>query len=170
MARKTSAAKKPAGKARKTPEAPLARHHRELTKSLDPAGRENCLRILRGGAAKALGLRLTEIRPNILTGQMKLLPRHLNYNGRVNGGAIMAFADFLGALGSAVHRPAGTRGGTLESKTNFFASGFGTHITGICIPLHIGRTTSVWQTTVQNVEGRTIAIVTQTQMSLPANQ
>lgn len=165
MARKTAAK---ATKTSKPAETSLARHHRELMKGLDPGGRENCLRILRGGAAKALGLRLTEIKPNILTAEMKLAPKHLNHNGRVNGGVIMAFADFVGAIGSAMHRPAGTRGGTLESKTNFFAAGTGPYITGICIPLHIGRTTSVWQTTVQNVEGRTIAIVTQTQMSLPA--
>lgn len=151
----------------RTKEAPLARHHRELMKNMDPVARENCLRILRGGMAKSLGVRMTEMKPNFLTAQMKLLPRHLNYNGRVNGGTIMAFADLVGAIGSAMHRPAGWRGGTLESKTNFFASGFGTHITGICIPLHIGRTTSVWQTTVQNTDGRTIAIVTQTQMALP---
>lgn len=161
-------AKKSSAKTKKTAETPLARHHRALMKDLDPGGRENCLRILRGGMAKSLGLRLTELKPNILTAQMKLAPRHLNYNGRVNGGTIMAFADLIGAIGSAMHRPAGSRGGTLESKTNFFSSGFGPYITGICIPLHIGRTTSVWQTTVQNVEGRTIAIVTQTQMSLPA--
>lgn len=154
-------------KRRTSADTPLARHHRELTRGLDPAARENCLRILRGGMARSLGLRLTGLKPDLLTAQMKLMPRHLNYNGRVNGGTIMAFADLIGAIGSAMHRPAGTRGGTLESKTNFFSSGLGACITGICIPLHIGRTTSVWQTTVQNSEGRTLAIVTQTQMSLP---
>lgn len=151
-------------------ETPLARHHRELMKGMEAVARENCLRILRGGMAKSLGVRMTEMKPNFLTAQMKLLPRHLNHNGRVNGGAIMAFADLVGAIGSAMHRPAGWRGGTLESKTNFFASGFGPYITGVCIPLHIGRTTSVWQTTVQNVDGRTIAIVTQTQMALPGKE
>jgi len=145
----------------------IAKHHRKLTAGFDSAAANNALRILRGGMAKSLGLRLTELKPNILTAQMKLQPRHLNHNGRVNGGAIMAFADLLGAVGASLHRPAGWRGGTLESKTNFFASGHGPHITGICTPLHIGRTTSVWQTTVQNNEGRTIAIVTQTQMALP---
>ena len=145
----------------------LAKHHRKLAANLDAAAASNCLRILRGGMAKSLALRLTELKPNILTAQMKLEPRHLNHNGRLNGGVIMAFADLLGAVGASLHRPPGWRGGTLESKTNFFASGQGSHITGICTPLHIGRTTSVWQTTVQNSEGRTIAIVTQTQMALP---
>jgi uncharacterized protein (TIGR00369 family) len=91
----------------------------------------------------------------------------MNHNARVNGGAIMAFADLLGAVGAAMHRPPGYRGGTLESKTNFFGSGTGTLLVGVCIPLHVGRTTSVWQTTVQDAEGRAVAMVTQTQMALP---
>ena len=37
----------------------------------------------------------------------------------------------------------------------------------VSIPLHIGRTTSVWQTTVSNVDGSMVAMVTQTQVSLP---
>jgi len=134
---------------------------------LNAVARANCARILRGGMAKSLGLRLTGLAPKKVEAEMALLPRHLNHNGRVNGGAIMAFADLLGAIGAAMHRPAHHRGGTLESKTNFFASGSGPAIAGICVPLHVGRTTSVWQTTVTNADGRTIAIVTQTQMSLP---
>jgi len=135
---------------------------------LGEVARANCARVMRGGMAKALGLRLTTLTPKKVVAEMKLLPRHLNHNGRVNGGAIMAFADLLGAIGAGMHRPAHHRGGTLESKTNFFASGTGAVIKGVCVPLHVGRTTSVWQTTVTNADGRTIAIVTQTQMSLPA--
>ena len=41
----------------------------------------------------------------------------------------------------------------------------------VAIPLHIGRTTSVWQTTITNSGDRKcVAIVTQTQMCLPARQ
>ncbi len=134
---------------------------------LHAVARANCERVMRGGMAKSLGLRLTGLTPKKVVGEMALLPRHLNHNKRVNGGAIMAFADLLGAIGAGMHRPAHHRGGTLESKTNFFAAGTGAMITGVCVPLHVGRTTSVWQTTVTNADGRTIAIVTQTQMSLP---
>ena len=59
---------------------------------------------------------------------------HLNMNGRVNGGAIMAFADVLGALGAVANRPPGYRGGTIESKTNFFASGVGPVLSAVCVP------------------------------------
>ena len=94
-----------------------------------------------------------------------------NWNGRVNGGAIMSLADATGAAGASFNNPPGHRGGTLESKTNFFAAGTGPVIRAVAIPLHIGRTTSVWQTTVTNSgDGKTVAIVTQTQMSLPPRQ
>jgi acyl-coenzyme A thioesterase PaaI-like protein len=35
------------------------------------------------------------------------------------------------------------------------------------VPLHIGRTTMVWQTTVSNMDGAKVAIVTQTQIVIP---
>lgn len=140
----------------------------DIMAGLGEVAAENCRRILSGGMARALGFEITALSPKKVSARMKLLPRHMNHNGRVNGGAIMAFADYLGALGAAMHRPAGYRGGTLESKTNFFASGTGDAILAVCVPLHIGRTTSVWQTTLSDTEGRKVAMVTQTQMALPA--
>ena len=135
---------------------------------LDAAKVANCTRVLNGGMSRSLGFRITALAPTKLTAEMKLKPRHLNSNGRVNGGAIMAFADQLGAVGAAMHRPPGYRGGTLESKTNFFAAGGGSALYAVCVPLHVGRTTSVWQTTITDEAGRRVAIVTQTQMALPA--
>jgi hypothetical protein len=40
----------------------------------------------------------------------------------------------------------------------------------VSIPLHIGRTTSVWQTTISNADGAMVAMVTQTQISVPAGK
>ena len=136
--------------------------------TLDAVAIKNCTRVLRGGMSRSLGFQVTSLNPKKLTAQMTLRPRHLNSNGRVNGGAIMAFADQLGAVGAAMHRPTGYRGGTLESKTNFFTAGSGSSLHAVCVPLHIGRTTSVWQTTIIDDDGRRVAIVTQTQMALPA--
>jgi uncharacterized protein (TIGR00369 family) len=140
----------------------------QVTAGLDEVAADYCRKILSGGMARALGFEITMLEPKRIDARMKLRPQHRNHNDRVNGGAIMAFADLLGALGAAMNRPAGYRGGTLESKTNFFSAGTGESIEAQCIPLHIGRTTSVWQTTVKDAEGRTIAMVTQTQMALPA--
>jgi uncharacterized protein (TIGR00369 family) len=119
---------------------------------------------------KALGITVTSLTRKKVMGEMRITPMHCNWNGRVNGGAIMAFADALGAVGAVAHRPPGYRGGTIESKTNFFAAGMGPVLSAVSIPLHIGRTTSVWQTTIKNADGRMVAIVTQTQISMPAAQ
>lgn len=124
--------------------------------------------VLRGGMPRTLGVRIIALSPKKVVGEMPIKPMHVNYNGNVNGGAIMAFGDVLGAAGAVENRPPGYRGGTIESKTNFFVSGRGPVLTGIAIPLHIGRTTSVWQTTVRNPDKRVVAIVTQTQIAIPA--
>ena len=124
--------------------------------------------VLKGGMPLALGMRVTSLTRKKVTGEMTIAPIHLNVNGRVNGGAIMSFADALGAVGAVANRPPNYRGGTIESKTNFFAAGVGPVLSAVSIPLHIGRTTSVWQTTIRNADGRMVAIVTQTQISVPA--
>ncbi|MDB5927693.1 MAG: PaaI family thioesterase [Betaproteobacteria bacterium] len=124
--------------------------------------------VLKGGMPQALGMRVTSLTRKKVTGEMHITRLHCNWNGRVNGGAIMAFADALGAVGAVANRPPGYRGGTIESKTNFFAAGQGPTLLAVSVPLHVGRTTSVWQTTIKNKDGRMVAIVTQTQISVPA--
>jgi len=124
--------------------------------------------VLKGGMPKALGVRVTSLTRKKVMGEMAIKPLHMNVNGRVNGGAIMAFADVLGAVGAVAHRPPGYRGGTIESKTNFFSAGVGPVLSAVSIPLHVGRTTSVWQTTISNADGTMVAMVTQTQISVPA--
>lgn len=123
--------------------------------------------VLRGGMPRALGVRVVSLTRRKVVAEMAITSMHLNQNGRVNGGAIMAFADVLGAVGAVAHRPPGYRGGTIESKTNFFAAGQGPLLSAVSIPLHVGRTTSVWQTCIKNSNGSLVAVVTQTQIQLP---
>jgi 1,4-dihydroxy-2-naphthoyl-CoA hydrolase len=123
--------------------------------------------VLAGGMARTLGVRLVALSRMRVRAEMPVKPLHLNRSGRVNGGAIMAFADALGATGTVANLPPGHRTTTLESKTNFFAAGEEPLLTAVAVPLHIGRMTMVWQTTVKNSDGRTVAIVTQTQMVIP---
>jgi uncharacterized protein (TIGR00369 family) len=124
--------------------------------------------VLRGGMARNLGVRLLRVSRKRVTAEMPVARKHLNRSGRVNGGALMAFADVLGATGTVANLPPGHRTTTLESKTNFFAAGEGPILKAVSRPLHIGRTTMVWQTTIRNADRRLVAIVTQTQMVLPA--
>jgi uncharacterized protein (TIGR00369 family) len=73
----------------------------------------------------------------------------------------------MGATGTVANLPPDHRTTTLESKTNFFAAGTGPVLHAVSKPLHIGRTTMVWQTTIRNADKRLVAVVTQTQMVLP---
>src|ERR1700733_12736524 len=85
----------------------------------------------------------------------------------MHGGAIMAFADTVGALGTIANLREGQGTTTIESKTNFFAgSPIGTRLIAEATPLHRGRRTQVWETRVSNEQGRLVAKVTQTQMVL----
>lgn len=85
----------------------------------------------------------------------------------LHGGAVMAFADTIGALGTVVNLREGQGTTTIESKTNFFAaSPVGTRLVAEATPLHRGRRTQVWETRLTNAEGRLVAKVTQTQMVL----
>jgi uncharacterized protein (TIGR00369 family) len=85
----------------------------------------------------------------------------------LHGGAYMAFADTLGAVAGFLNLAPGARTTTLESKTNFLgAAKVGETITGEATPLHVGRRSSVWQTRITSAEGRLLALVIQTQMTL----
>ena len=126
--------------------------------------------VLRGGMARNLGVRLVSVTKKRVVAEMPVKSRHLNRSGRVNGGALMAFADALGATGTVANLPPGHRTTTLESKTNFFAAGEGPVLKAVSKPLHIGRTTMVWQTTIRNADRRLVAVVTQTQMVLPGER
>jgi uncharacterized protein (TIGR00369 family) len=89
--------------------------------------------------------------------------------GVLHGGAVMAFADTLGAVGSVLNLPPGASTTTIESKTNFLSAGrAGTTVVGECTPLHRGRRTMVWQTRVVTPDAKVIALVTQTQAVLEA--
>src|SRR5689334_15980427 len=89
-------------------------------------------------------------------------------SGRImHGGAIMAFADTLGAIGAALNLPEGADTTTIESKTNFLsAAQEGTVVEAETLPVHIGRRSSVWQTRITRADGKLVALVTQTQMVL----
>lgn len=124
--------------------------------------------VLRSGMPRALGVRLVSLTKKRVVAEMRVKRMHINRSGRVNGGAIMAFADVMGAAGTVANLPPGYRTGTLESKTNFFRAGEGPVVRAVSVPLHIGRTTMVWQTTIRNPDGGVVAIVTQTQIVIPA--
>jgi len=121
--------------------------------------------------AKLMGLTITEITPERVTAELKVRDDLCTLPAILHGGAVMAFADTVGAYATVANLPAGATTTTLESKTNFFAAiPLGDTAKAECTPLHRGRTTMVWQTRISRGDGRLAAIVTQTQMVLPAKK
>src|SRR5262245_55377186 len=89
----------------------------------------------------------------------------------LHGGAIMALADTLGAVGTVQNLPEGARTTTIDSTTKFIrAARAGTTVTAECTAFHRGRTTMVWQTLIKSEDGKLCAVVTQTQLVLPAKE
>jgi 1,4-dihydroxy-2-naphthoyl-CoA hydrolase len=117
--------------------------------------------------AELLGIRLLSATPERVTAELVVREDLCTNPAVLHGGALMAFADTLGACATALNLPEGAGTTTLESKTNFFAPApVGSKVIGECLPLHRGKRTMVWQTRVLSEEGRLIGLVTQTQMVL----
>ena len=118
--------------------------------------------------AQVLGVKFLSATPECVTAEITVREDLCTRPAVLHGGAIMAFADTLGACGTVLNLPQGAGTTTIESKTNFLApAAVGTKVIGECIALHRGKRTMVWQTRITAAEGgRLIAIVTQTQMVL----
>lgn len=116
-----------------------------------------------------MGVQLMEVTPERVVASMEVRPDLCTTGKVLHGGAIMAFADTLGAIGTIANLPKDARTTTIESKTNFLrAAPEGTRITGECTAFHRGKTTMVWQTQIKTDTGKLCAVVTQTQLVLPS--
>ena len=92
-----------------------------------------------------------------------------NRRGVMHGGAVMGWVDTMGGMTASAALKDGERTATIESKTNFFAPiRKGDTARAVCTPLHSGRSTIVLQTNITRGDGKLAAIVTQTQIVLPA--
>ena len=118
--------------------------------------------------AVLMGIIFTEAEKERVVATMTVRDDLCTLGEAVHGGAVMAFADTVGAAATIVNLPADAKGTTtIESKTNFIgAAKAGATIRATATPIHRGRRTQVWQTRLETEEGRLVAVVTQTQMVL----
>jgi 1,4-dihydroxy-2-naphthoyl-CoA hydrolase len=123
--------------------------------------------------AKTMGITITAMDKDSVRGEMLVRPEICTAgNGRgtpsIHGGAVMTFADVLGAFGGFANLPEGSNGTTTsESKTNFLnAAPEGSIVYGEATPFKVGRRQSVWQTRITLEDGTLVAVVTQTQIVL----
>ena len=112
-----------------------------------------------------MGMRVTEISGERAVAELTVRPELCTDGNIPHGGAYMAFADTIGAVATVVNLTSNTRTVTIESKTNFIGGApVGSKVMGKCTPF---RTTMVWQTVIRNEAGKTLAVVSQTQMVIP---
>jgi 1,4-dihydroxy-2-naphthoyl-CoA hydrolase len=117
--------------------------------------------------AELLGIEFVSASADRIVAQMTVREDLCTRPAVLHGGAVMAFADTLGATGTILNLPDGAGTTTIESKTNFVAPApAGTRVVGEATPIHRGRRTMIWQTRVSTPEGRLVALVTQTQLVL----
>src|SRR5438309_9280878 len=92
--------------------------------------------------SKLLGIHFVSATPERVVAEMLVREDLCTTPAVLHGGAIMAFADTLGACATVINLKEGYSTTTIESKTNFFApSPVGTRVTGECLALHRGRRT-----------------------------
>jgi uncharacterized protein (TIGR00369 family) len=130
---------------------------------------ESVQRLLQPLFPGLMGVRITELAPERVAAQLEVRPDLCTVGDILHGGAYMAFADTLGAVGTVMNLPQGKRTTTTDSSTKFIGvARLGTTVVGECIALHRGKTTMVWQTSIRSADGRLCAVVTQTQLLLDA--
>ena len=116
-----------------------------------------------------IGIEFTDVTPDKVVAQLLVRKDLCTIGDSLHGGAIMAFADTLGATAAILNMPQGSRTTTIESKTNFIGGApLGTRVVGESVPVHKGRTTVVCQTTIRSETGKLVALVTQTQLVIAA--
>ena len=116
---------------------------------------------------RLMGVEILEASRERIRGRLMVRPDLCTSGHILHGGAIMAFADTLGAIGAFLNLPDGAGTTTIESKTNFIGSAKEASIVDAeTTPIHVGRRTSVWQTKITREDGKLVAVVTQSQMVL----
>ena len=118
--------------------------------------------------AVLMGVTFTHAEPDKVVATMMVREDLCTLGHTIHGGAVMAFADSVGAAATVINLPPDAKGTTtIESKTNFVGGAkAGTTVTATATPVHLGRRTQVWQTRLETAEGKLVAVVTQTQMIL----
>lgn len=117
--------------------------------------------------SKLMGVEVISAEKTRVEGRLVVREDLCTAGGIVHGGAVMGFADAMGAIGAFLNLPPGARTTTIESKSNFLgAAKVGATLRAVTTPVHVGRRTSVWQTMIETEDAKPVALVIQSQMVL----
>ena len=108
-----------------------------------------------GTLNEALGIRFTEIGADYLRGTLPVDPRTRQPFGLLHGGASVSLAESLGSVAGWLSLPAdGGRTMGLEINANHLRAVTDGVVTGTARPLHLGRSTQVWEIRIEDAQGR----------------
>ena len=111
-----------------------------------------------GTLMQPLGIAFTEIGPDYLRGTMPVDARTRQPYGLLHGGASAALAETLGstAAGMCVGEGEGVVG--IEINANHLRGVREGTVTGTARPLHVGRSTQVWEIRIEDDAGQLVCI------------
>jgi uncharacterized protein (TIGR00369 family) len=115
-----------------------------------------------------LGIEFPAADAGRVSARLALEEKHMAPNGYLHAGTVVGFADSACGYGCILNLPDGATGfTTVELKTNFLRSAqAGATIDCEARLVHGGRTTQLWDATVTDQEGRTMALFRCTQLVL----
>jgi 1,4-dihydroxy-2-naphthoyl-CoA hydrolase len=114
-----------------------------------------------------LGIQIDDIEEGHVRMHLPLRPELLAPNGYLHAGTVVALADSACGYGCIASLPEGATGfTTVELKTNFLATVLEGTLRVESRRIHGGRTTQVWDATVSNEDGKTLALFRCTQLLL----
>ena len=117
-----------------------------------------------------LGIVITHAAGSEVRGELAIEERHMAPNGFLHAGTVVTLADTCAGYGCILILPPGATGfTTIELKSNHLGTAKQGTIVGSAKPVHLGKTTQVWDTIVTHRDsGKTIALFRCTQMIMYA--
>ena len=110
-----------------------------------------------GTLSEALGIEFTEIGEDFVRGRMPVDARTRQPFGLLHGGASVALAETLGSTAGNLCLESGRAVG-LEINANHLRAATHGHVTGTARPLHIGRSTQVWEIRIEDDAGQATCV------------
>jgi uncharacterized protein (TIGR00369 family) len=129
---------------------------------------ENLNKIGIGKLPGHLGIVVTHAGGSEIRAELAVAETHMAPNGYLHAGTVVTLADTCAGYGCILNLPPGATGfTTIELKSNHLGTAKEGTIVGSAKPVHLGKTTQVWDTIVSHREtGKTIALFRCTQMIL----
>ena len=115
-----------------------------------------------------LGIEFDEAGDGFVRARLALEEKHMAPNGYLHAGTVVGLADSVCGYGCILNLPEGATGfTTIELKTNFLRTAQpGVTIDAQAKLVHGGGTTQLWDATVSEPDGRTMALFRATQLML----